>query len=151
MPKLRPFPLMLIVFCMLALTSWSIALAEPVKSREQMMSAIKEAFQNKDADGLLSLQCFDGAAEDDARSVKDYLKSNVKQEGKVEEVSWLPPKGNEEKLSTMGGRAYKYNLPVVGRIKISFGKDETGEEKFLTYTIGQKGEELFMSMRIPAP
>lgn len=127
--------------------------AEPgkleIKSQDQLISAIKEAFQHKDADMLLSLQCFEGAEEGDVRAVSDYLTTTVKQESRVTSVDWLPLKGNESKLSSRGGRTYKYNLTPVGRVKISFESQDPTDDKAVTYTVGSKGDELRLSMKVP--
>ncbi|HEY9786477.1 MAG TPA: hypothetical protein V6D17_13805 [Candidatus Obscuribacterales bacterium] len=148
---MRNSRLQTIALCLLSTVFFvSGACADPIKSKEELVAAYKDVFRNKDADRLIALQCFDGAEEDDIRAVKEYLTNAAKTETKVSEINWLPPKGNEDKFASMGGRPYKYNLPVIGRIKVDFQADESGEPKSFTFAIGNRGEELLMAMRVPA-
>lgn len=122
---------------------------DPITTTDQLKECYRKIFTGNDVDALLSLQCFDGAEEGTEEAVKDYLRHTLKKDATVEDVAWLPPKGNEETPRTMGGKTYKYNLPVVGRIvvKVSTGGSDSEE---VSYVIGKKDERYLMPMRIPA-
>lgn len=122
---------------------------DPITTTDQLIECYRKIFTGNDVDALLSLQCFDGAEEGSEQAVKDYLRHTLKKDATVEDVSWLPPRGNEDTPKTMGGKTYKYNLPVAGRIvvKLLTGGNETEE---VSYVIGKKEERYLMPMRVPS-
>ncbi|EEF58030.1 hypothetical protein [Pedosphaera parvula] len=122
-------------------------LAASPDEEARFVAAVKQAFEKRDADALMTLTCWDRVPDKFKASGRKQYARDARQG--ATDFTLTNPDPNEPDLvwKDTDGVSYRSNLSVVKQFKITFTKG--GEFKDGTYPVGEKDGKLYLLE--PAP
>jgi hypothetical protein len=135
----------------LACCSISIFAKDPPTAPEQLRSEIESAFEAKDVNAMISLVCWDGADKGMKEMMSGMMAEAMPTTTNITSVTLSSvPTNFQATVSSFNpnwegddGRRGKYNVPVIGIIRLNF---ENGKYSEIPY--GKKGDAFYIAQLI---
>jgi hypothetical protein len=129
---------------------------DPPASAEQLRSELESTFENKDANAIMSLICWDGMDSELKIMASGMMAAEVARSGtNIIHFTLLPVPTNFQATVTSflpdwegdDGRRGKYNVPVIGMIHMDYGGRERANRS-VDLPYGKKGDAFYIAQLI---
>lgn len=119
----------------------------PTDARDELVQAFEQAFRQRDLEKLKNLVWWEGADEFIRSSVEGSLEDDLRHQ--LLDVQLDPPTVGEVLEFTHQGLVYKPNLPVAGRLRVSYQMEGMTDPASSSYLVGQHEGRYFIAVAAP--
>jgi hypothetical protein len=118
-------------------------------SAQELAAACEAAFRARDFGRLSALVCWDGADDFIRQSVEGSLRDDL--QWPLLEVAVVPAEDGQVLEFEHGGKKYRPNLDVKGRLKVTYRMEGMTEPASSSYLVGEREGRYSITIAAPVP
>jgi hypothetical protein len=104
----------------------SMCFAEPPKTKEEFLTAVRAAYEAKDVKKISTLTWWKGASDEDRKMAETMLPLSIKNAGAVESVVLEPLPDEFKGVQVAYGKRFEPTYPPLGMVKVDYKIDKSG-------------------------